>query len=111
LSEVRDDPASPTTSTDAKATKSADALFDAVYTRLKAMAGRQLAHRPAEASLDTTALVHELYLRVVRTASLRSPTGAVLCLLRARCVISCATARATAAPARRRRLGADHSDG
>jgi RNA polymerase sigma factor (TIGR02999 family) len=57
-------PASPTTSTDATATQSADALFDAVYTRLKAMAGRQLAHGPAEASLDTTALVHELYLRV-----------------------------------------------
>jgi len=57
-------PASPTTSTDAKATQSADALFDAVYTRLKAMAGRQLAHGPTEASLDTTALVHELYLRV-----------------------------------------------
>jgi len=58
------DPASPTTSTDAKAAQSADALFDAVYTRLKAMAGRQLAHGPVEASLDTTALVHELYLRV-----------------------------------------------
>src|SRR4029077_20290643 len=58
------DPASPTTSSDAKATQSADALFDTVYTRLKAMAGRQLAHGPTEASLDTTACVHELYLRV-----------------------------------------------
>jgi RNA polymerase sigma factor (TIGR02999 family) len=57
-------PASPTASADAKASQSADALFDAVYARLKAMAGRQLAHGPAEASLDTTALVHELYLRV-----------------------------------------------
>jgi RNA polymerase sigma factor (TIGR02999 family) len=57
------DPASPT-SPAAKATQSADALFDAVYARLKAMAGRQLAHGPTEASLDTTALVHELYLRV-----------------------------------------------
>jgi RNA polymerase sigma factor (TIGR02999 family) len=44
--------------------QSSDALFDAVYARLKAMAGRQLAHGPAQASLDTTALVHELYLRV-----------------------------------------------
>ncbi|MGA9334237.1 MAG: ECF-type sigma factor [Rudaea sp.] len=42
---------------------SADALFDAVYARLKAMAGRQLAQR-GHGTLDTTALVHELYLRV-----------------------------------------------
>jgi len=44
--------------------QSADELFDAVYARLKAMAGRQLAHGQPQASLDTTALVHELYLRV-----------------------------------------------
>jgi RNA polymerase sigma factor (TIGR02999 family) len=49
---------------DAGAPQSADALFDAVYARLKAMAGRQLAQNPGQASLDTTALVHELYLRV-----------------------------------------------
>ena len=42
---------------------SADALFDAVYARLKAMAGRQLAARE-RGSIDTTALVHELYLRI-----------------------------------------------
>lgn len=42
---------------------SADDLFDAVYARLKAMAGRQLAGRERD-SIDTTALVHELYLRV-----------------------------------------------
>lgn len=40
-----------------------DALFDAVYTRLKQMAGRQLAGRE-RGSLNTTALVHELYLRL-----------------------------------------------
>jgi len=44
-------------------TQSASTLFDAVYARLKAMAGRQLAHRE-RGSLDTTALVHELYVRV-----------------------------------------------
>jgi len=38
-------------------------LFDAVYARLKAMAGRQLAHHRGD-TLDTTALVHELYLRI-----------------------------------------------
>ncbi|MFT3792179.1 MAG: ECF-type sigma factor [Rudaea sp.] len=42
----------------------ADALFDAVYSQLKAMASRQLGQRRAGATLDTTALVHELYLRI-----------------------------------------------
>lgn len=41
----------------------ADALFAEVYTRLKAMASRRLlANGPN--TLDTTALVHELYLRI-----------------------------------------------
>jgi len=40
----------------------ADALFAQVYDRLKAMAGRQLAARSN--TLDATALVHELYLRM-----------------------------------------------
>ncbi|GAA0719000.1 ECF-type sigma factor [Dokdonella soli] len=39
------------------------ALFDAVYDRLKALASRQLALGP-RGTLDTTALVHELYLRL-----------------------------------------------
>ena len=62
------EPGSPTTS--AAAPQSADALFDAVYARLKAMAGRQLAQAPPQASLDTTALVHELYLRVTANRDL-----------------------------------------
>ena len=41
----------------------ADALFAEVYARLKAMAARQRA-RGAGATLETTALVHELYLRM-----------------------------------------------
>jgi len=48
---------------------SVDALFDAVYDRLKAMASRQLA-RGARNTLDTTALVHELYLRIDREREL-----------------------------------------
>ena len=44
--------------------QSADALFVAVYARLKAMASRQLANRRRNATLDTTELVHELYLRI-----------------------------------------------
>ena len=42
---------------------SSDALFEAVYARLKAIAGKQLAGRE-NGSLNTTALVHELYVRV-----------------------------------------------
>lgn len=37
--------------------------FDAVYARLKALASRQLGHG-ARGTLDTTALVHEVYLRL-----------------------------------------------
>jgi len=40
-----------------------DALFGAVYGRLKAMAGKQL-RSGARGTLDTTGLVHDLYLRV-----------------------------------------------
>lgn len=40
-----------------------DELFDAVYERLKKLARHQLG-RDARATLDTTGLVHELYLRV-----------------------------------------------
>jgi len=46
-----------------------DALFDAVYARLKAMASRELGQRE-HATLDTTALVHELYLRMGRQRGL-----------------------------------------
>jgi len=49
--------------TSPNAPESADALFDAVYARLKAMAARQLGARE-RGTLDTTALVHELYLRI-----------------------------------------------
>jgi len=41
----------------------ASALFEDVYARLKAMAGKRLAAQPGS-SLQTTALVHELYLRM-----------------------------------------------
>jgi RNA polymerase sigma factor (TIGR02999 family) len=49
--------------TDVDAAVGRDALFAQVYDRLKAMASRQLASRSG-ATLQTTALVHELYLRV-----------------------------------------------
>lgn len=42
----------------------ADTLFNEVYDRLKAMAGRQRARGGAPLTLGTTELVHELYLRM-----------------------------------------------
>ena len=45
-----------------------DAMFGQVYDRLKAMAGRQLG--AGRHTLDATALVHELYLRIGRNHDL-----------------------------------------
>jgi RNA polymerase sigma factor (TIGR02999 family) len=42
----------------------ADALFDEVYDRLKAMAGSQRARSGSPQTLGTTELVHELYIRM-----------------------------------------------
>jgi RNA polymerase sigma factor (TIGR02999 family) len=47
-----------------RAAQSTDALFADVYAQLKAMAARQLARTPRGSTLETTALVHELYLRM-----------------------------------------------
>lgn len=55
---------------EAAQSQGADAMFVAVYDRLKAMAGRQLA-RGARGTLDTTAVVHELYLRMSAKRDLR----------------------------------------
>jgi RNA polymerase sigma factor (TIGR02999 family) len=46
------------------APQSTDALFADVYSQLKAMAARHLARTPRGSTLETTALVHELYLRI-----------------------------------------------
>jgi RNA polymerase sigma factor (TIGR02999 family) len=43
--------------------QSTDALFAQVYDRLKAMAGKRLS-QGSRGTLDTTALVHDLYLRI-----------------------------------------------
>jgi RNA polymerase sigma factor (TIGR02999 family) len=48
---------------------SADTLFTAVYERLKGMASNQLS-RSGDATLDTTGLVHELYVKVSATREL-----------------------------------------
>ena len=48
-----------------------DALFENVYQRLKQMAGNQLARKGSADSMNTTGLVHELYLRMSTGASRR----------------------------------------
>jgi len=45
-------------------TRTTDALFAEVYARLKAMAARHLAATAQRAPMDTTVLVHEVYLRM-----------------------------------------------
>ncbi|MFO1505768.1 MAG: ECF-type sigma factor [Lysobacterales bacterium] len=55
----------------ATAAGTADALFAEVYERLKAMASRRLASRNRNGTLDTTELVHELYLRMGDRPELR----------------------------------------
>src|SRR5690348_1735285 len=50
---------------------STDALFIEVYERLKAMASRRLADQRRNGTLDTTELVHELYLRMGSRPALR----------------------------------------
>jgi len=57
-------PSSQIPTDDTPAPASVDTLFDDVYLRLKAMAGRQIANGRAENTLNATALVHELYLRI-----------------------------------------------
>jgi RNA polymerase sigma factor (TIGR02999 family) len=50
---------------------STDALFVEVYDRLKAMASRRLAGQRRNGTLDTTELVHELYLKMGDREALR----------------------------------------
>jgi RNA polymerase sigma factor (TIGR02999 family) len=57
------EPPSPHSNGEAPA-QTPDALFTEVYARLKAMAARQRSRGAASATLETTALVHELYLRM-----------------------------------------------
>jgi RNA polymerase sigma factor (TIGR02999 family) len=45
--------------------ESIDRLFPLLYQELRAIAHRQIARRPHAATLDTTGLVHEAYLKVV----------------------------------------------
>jgi len=52
---------------------SSNALFEQVYDRLKAMAGKQLRQQERTPTLNTTMLVHELYLRMGQTPQFADP--------------------------------------
>lgn len=54
----------PPTRPSSDPTHSAQTLFPEVYARLKALAGRELAKAGPGATLNATALVHELYLKL-----------------------------------------------
>ncbi len=41
-------------------------FFDAVYEQLRSLAGRQMSHERPDLTLQTTALVHEAYLRLMK---------------------------------------------
>jgi RNA polymerase sigma factor (TIGR02999 family) len=58
---------------DAALASSVDAQFSQVYERLKNLASRQLSGRSRD-TLDTTALVHELYLRIEHSRELTFET-------------------------------------
>jgi len=62
-------------STPSGSTSHTDALFAGVYARLKSMASRQRA-RAGGATLNTTALVHELYLKLSSSRELAFETPA-----------------------------------
>lgn len=68
------DPTVPAQATDINRPTGVDALFGQVYDRLKAMASRQGSMQGA--TQQTTALVHELYLRMQRGRSLDFETSA-----------------------------------
>lgn len=55
----------------ADSSSGADTLFDEVYDRIKAMVGNQRRGRSGSETLNTTALVNELYLRVCSGRELR----------------------------------------
>ncbi len=50
-----------------------NALFEQVYERLKAMAGNQLRLQERTPTINTTMLVHELYLRIGQTPQFSDP--------------------------------------
>jgi RNA polymerase sigma factor (TIGR02999 family) len=45
--------------------KAGDRLFSTLYQELRGLARHQLRYRPADGTLDTTALIHEAYLKLV----------------------------------------------
>jgi RNA polymerase sigma factor (TIGR02999 family) len=57
-------------------TQARDELIPLIYDRLRRLAHRRLRHAPGEASLNTTALVHETFIRLVDAPTLSLPDRA-----------------------------------
>ena len=50
----------------------ADQLFSLVYRELKSLAGSKMSREPSNHTLDTTALVHEVWLKLIGTSEIPS---------------------------------------
>jgi RNA polymerase sigma factor (TIGR02999 family) len=83
-----DDLASLLTSSRAHCRAAVDRLFDLAYAELREMAHRRLRRASAITHLDTTALVHECYLRLAKLEGLPSADRAYLMCYAARAMRS-----------------------
>ncbi len=83
-----------------------EGLFERVYSELRAVAGRQLARAPAHLTLQTTALVHEAYLRLLGRTALSFEDRSTFFLTAARAMRDILVERARRAVALKRGGGA-----
>jgi RNA polymerase sigma factor (TIGR02999 family) len=79
-----------------------DELFPLVYAELRRVAGREMRHEKPGRTLQTTALVHEAYLRLLKDASLSFESRAHFLGIAARAMREILIERARARAARKR---------
>jgi RNA polymerase sigma factor (TIGR02999 family) len=79
-----------------------DELFPLVYAELRRIAGREMRHEKPGRTLQTTALVHEAYLRLLKDASLSFESRAHFLGIAARAMREILIERARARAARKR---------
>ena len=79
-----------------------DALFPIVYAELRRMAAREMRHEKQGRTLQTTALVHEAYLRLLKDASLSFESRAHFLGIAARAMREILIERARARVAQKR---------
>ena len=83
-----------------------DRLIPLVYDRLRQLAHRRLGNAPAESSLNTTALVHEAYIRLVGAPRVELPNRAHFLALASEIMRNLLVDRARARLAEKRGAGA-----